>query len=1044
MAGITPTQKESEALLNEARHLIQALNAPGNAGMAKSIQERLQALQKSEAGWTIADGLLASGDTNARFFGALTLTVKIHQDWEYLGEEKVKDLLVHLINIFVLMVSRDEAAVAIRKFMSTLTTFFFKPEAPWTHCIRHVAMSVASGKYLSEDQCEQESFEKLALPSLSYERMLPLLSFSTTLAEESSRYALNEELRDRLGPNLKDALSLIEFVLEQVSNFNGDVNQPSLSEHLNKLAIEAMKSLNAWLIAIRGDRISLGDLSKAVAVPLNHSVQFLAVPELAEMAMELLAEILNSHAKLLGMEHLTAILQFLSGNFGEKYALALLNGDYDEDSMRFLDLLLRYATTEQMKLLTGELNEQKQRILLLLHTLFRGPGFVEIDDKASSLLLEYWTEAADDISDYIMQGDVEVSPDRVKGEFAQVITDCYDKLQYPDPSVLKEWDDDDVRNFNGFRRDFADFLLATYPLLGFELIEKLVERATSSMNSQIWEGFEVAIFCLGFLADSVADSPKVDKLLHTIFHSEIFDAICFNRFSIPMKPRQTLSDMIARYTAYFERNHELLPRVLNFLFNSLEAASCDQAASKSISFLCQNCRQALPMYVDDFINKLDQLHSNSSVNVTTLERVSEGIAAVVQAATSNTAQAACLIKLLGPLHQLAEQARLEAQSNQYDDALEKGIKVMRCTASIGKGFRAPDDAVIDLDAEAASLSANNFWTSDELGGTPQAYLIQILDILIGTFPSDGDIIEATCDVLKAGYTEHTPGPYVLPSQVTIRFIKAANVTSPRFPTIMGTASAFLASHSAHPSAVQNEATELIIHIYELINFMNAQPDQYDPEVAHSCIDFLNLMLPKYKAALFNLIHPPIPQHSPVIPTILTFTLAVLKRPDPLPLRSASAFWSAIFSLADLPAELQPGPDSSSVRHPNAAAAAANGAITQQGPHFFDTCLSSLGNILMYHVSGHCARSDLDHLCEVIKKFIFHYQGAARVHFGAALAVMDGNIAPGGAGGGGRVPEKAERERFLSSILTLRGARGTNRVVKDYWVACRGKGFAYAS
>ncbi|EGC44920.1 KapN [Histoplasma capsulatum var. duboisii H88] len=1042
MAGIPSAQKEIPSLLDESLQLIHVLNAPGNAGIARSIQERLQAIQKSEAGWAIADGLLASDDANARFFGALTLTVKIHQDWEHLGEEKAKRLLEHLINNFVSMVSRNEAAVAMRKFMSTLTTFFFKPGAPWTHCIRHVAISMASGKYLPEDQCEQESFEKLALYSLSYERMLPLLSFSTTLAEESSRYSLSQDLRARLGPNIRDAIYLIEFVLERVSNLHGAANQPQFSDHLNKLAIEAMKSFNAWLIAIRGDRVSLDDLPKVVAVPLNYSVQFLAVPELAEMAMELLAEILSSYAKLLGIEHLTAILQFLSGNFGEKYALALLNGDYDEDSMRFLDLLLRYATTVHTQLFTGELNEQQRRILFLLHTLFRGPGFAEVDDKASSLLLEYWTEAADDINDYIMQRGVDIFPNRVKGEFAQVVADCYDKLRYPDSSALKGWDDDDVRNFNGFRRDFADFLLATYSLLGFDLIEKLVERATSLMNTNIWDGFEVAIFCLGFLADSVADSSKVDKLLHTIFHSEIFDGICFNRISIPMKPRQTLSDMIARYTSYFERNHDLLPRVLNFLFNSLDAPSCDQAASKSISFLCQNCRQALPMYVDDFISKLDQLRSNSSVNVTTLERVSEGIAAVVQAATSNMARATCLVKLLIPLHQLAEQARVEAQAGQYDDALEKGIGVMRCTASIGKGFRAPDDAVIDLDTEAASESTDTFWTSDELGKTPQAYVIQILELLIGTFPTDGDIIEATCDILKAGYTERTPGPYVLPPQITIRFIKAASVNSPRFPTIMGTASAFLASHSAHPSAVQDEATELIIHAYELMNFVSAQPDQYDPEVAHSCIDFLNLMLPKYKTAFFNLIHAPTPQQSVVVPTILTFTLAVLKRHDPLPLRSASVFWSTLFSLTDLPVELQPGTGGSITGHP--AATPANGTIPQHGQHFFDTCLASLGNILMHHISGHCARSDLDHLCEVIKKFIFHYQGAARMHFGAALAGMDNSTAPGEPGGGGRVPEKAERERFLSSILSLRGARGTNRFVKDYWVTCRGKGFAYAS
>ncbi|EEH36902.2 hypothetical protein PAAG_07320 [Paracoccidioides lutzii Pb01] len=1046
MIGNPPAPKEVQGPLDEARQLVDALNAPGNAGLAKSIQERLQALQKSEAGWSIADGLLASDDTNARFFGALTLTIKIHQDWVNLGEAKAKDLLAHLINILILLITRDETSIIMRKFMTTLTTFFFKPGAPWTHCVRQIAMSVASGKYLLEDQCDQESFDKLALPSFSYERMLPLLSFSTTLAEESLRYTLYEDLRERLGANLRDAFYLVEFVLQQTSNLTAGANQVSLSEQLNQLAIEAMKSLNAWLIAVRGDRLSLDGLLAAVEVSLNYSVQFLTVPELSEMSMELLAEILNSHAKLLTSEHMAAILQFLSGNFGEKYSLALLKGDYEEDNMRFLDLLLRYATAQQIHLLTGELNEEDRRTLFLLHTLFRGPGFVEVDDKASTLLLEYWTEAVDDISDYVMQGEAEVEPGRITGEFAQVIADCYDKLRYPSPSVLTEWDDDDVRNFNGFRRDFADFLLSTYPLLGFGLIEKLVERATESINTQVWDSFEVAIFCLAFMADSVAESVKVDKLLFNIFRSEIFDGICFNRISIPMKPRQTLCDMIARYTVYFERNHYLLPRVLNFLFNSLDAQSCDQAASKSISFLCQNCRQALPMYVDDFINKFDQLRSSSAVNVTTLERVSEGIAAVVQAATSDTVKATYLIKLLMPLHQLAEQARQEIQYNQYDDALEKGIKAMRCTASIGKGFRAPpDDAVIDLDSEPPSPDAKNFWTDNELGQTPQAYIIQILDILIGTFPMDGDVIEAACDVLKAGYTEVTPGPYVLPPQVTIRFIKTASITSPRFPTIMATASAFLASHSANPSAVQSEATELIIHVYELMNFMKAQPTQYDPEVAHSCTDFLNLMLPKHKAALFNLIHPPTPQHSPVIPTILTFTMAVLKGPDPLPLRSASAFWSTLFSLPDLPPELQPGPGSSTVKHPAAATAVTPNDTIPPTAHFFDTCLSSLGKILMYQVSGHCARSDLDHLSEVIKKFVFHCQGAARVHFRTALEELGVNIAtPGGSVGIGRIPEKAERERFLSSIILQRGSKGTNRVVRDYWIACRGKGFEYAS
>lgn len=47
----------------------------------KSIQERLQEIQKLPQGWQIADGLVNANDTDLRFFGALTFTVKINQSW---------------------------------------------------------------------------------------------------------------------------------------------------------------------------------------------------------------------------------------------------------------------------------------------------------------------------------------------------------------------------------------------------------------------------------------------------------------------------------------------------------------------------------------------------------------------------------------------------------------------------------------------------------------------------------------------------------------------------------------------------------------------------------------------------------------------------------------------------------------------------------------------------------------------------------------------------------------------------------------------------
>src|SRR5207247_1427288 len=88
-----------------------------------------------------------------------------------------------------------------------------------------------------------------------------------------------------------------------------------------------------------------------------------------------------------------------------------------------------------------------------------------------------------------------------------------------------------------------------------------------------------------------------------------------------------------------------------------------------------------------------------------------------------------------------------------------------------------------------------------------------------------------------------------------------------------------------------------------------------------------------------------------------------------------AFWATLLTLPNPPPDFVPGSRSSD-------------PTTTPPLRFFDSCLSSLGEIVMRQVAGHCARSDLDHLSEVIRKFIFKHQGAARLHFGNALAAMN--------------------------------------------------------
>jgi hypothetical protein len=60
--------------------LVKSLYDPGNARKISQNEATLRVLQRSPQGWEIADALLKSNDEQVRFFGALTLTVKLNAD----------------------------------------------------------------------------------------------------------------------------------------------------------------------------------------------------------------------------------------------------------------------------------------------------------------------------------------------------------------------------------------------------------------------------------------------------------------------------------------------------------------------------------------------------------------------------------------------------------------------------------------------------------------------------------------------------------------------------------------------------------------------------------------------------------------------------------------------------------------------------------------------------------------------------------------------------------------------------------------------------
>lgn len=67
---------------NQLGQLVQQLYLAGSPQNVSRLENVLQRMQRSPQGWQLAEALLQSGDSQVRFFGALTFMIKIKLDWQ--------------------------------------------------------------------------------------------------------------------------------------------------------------------------------------------------------------------------------------------------------------------------------------------------------------------------------------------------------------------------------------------------------------------------------------------------------------------------------------------------------------------------------------------------------------------------------------------------------------------------------------------------------------------------------------------------------------------------------------------------------------------------------------------------------------------------------------------------------------------------------------------------------------------------------------------------------------------------------------------------
>ncbi|KAJ5485678.1 hypothetical protein N7539_005666 [Penicillium diatomitis] len=1020
--------------ISEARTLVTELYSPANQrqpARINEIQARLQDLQRGEYAWQIADALLTGPTTHHRFMGALTFTVKVNVSSQEVDQSMCAQVLRRLITHCVELVAQSEQVMVIRKLASSLVTLFRHSTCQAERVLWQVAASLAHGGYVDEHQAQTVDFGDTLLPTLDTQSVMALLFLSVALAETTSR--LDDEPVDLSGPALKRAMTntrdgfvLVQYVLGRMSEMGAGTLDDQVRQNL---ASETMGSWKAWLGVISSRSLPEGENIHALAISCGHTViQTLRLPGLNEIAASTLTSVIDSRRPAFDDASMWSLSQILADSVVKSHLTSLAEGDEAPESLAFVDLLVAFLSHLQLKLFDEPISPEHAKILVLAHDILKAPGYAVIDDPATPRILEFWNEIAERLLD-------EVDSDgskwhTIKTHLAQVVLGLFNKLLYPTAEDQAEWSDDERSEFNAFRHDVCDYLLSAYPILGVELVSVFQESATNCLQVGDWRGFEAAMFCLARLSEAVDENGHADQCLDAIFGSDAFSRLSAGGADdVPLKARQTMVDAFGKYESYFERRKPLLPGILNILFESLNFESCAQAASRSFLTLSKSCSRALTAELPVFLDQLDHFRTKPTATSSTMPKVLEGIAAIVQKLDSDEEKVQNLERMLTFFVQEANCAREEAAKLGQEFACIHGHLILSCIASIGRGLRSDADEVINIDSTAEQRNDDDhrslFWSSGP-GSHAQQLIMEAMRLLIVDFPVDNNMIDAACDILKAGYTERC-GLFVFPPSLTVDFIQSFPLGISGTDVIMGTASSFLASHSSHSMRIRDEALALMRHVAQLFVSMLDQPELYDPETANACIDFYTRLVPKYYALLFSLTDPlpALPsdsayQTSPAFAIPLHFALHALTRAEALPLRSAAAFWVTLIDLR--------GTSSEEII-----------ALDQ----VLNPFISPLSQNLVHQISGQCARSDLAYLGDVLRRLLFKKQGLARPAIHHALAALESRNADD-SGSSSSLPSAQEKSRFLESLIVARSARQQFiEIVRTFWLKCRGMSYDYA-
>ncbi|KAI7787624.1 hypothetical protein LA080_014993 [Diaporthe eres] len=922
--------------LDEAESLILALYRPAPPEVISRTQDALQRLQRSQLGWQFAHGMLERPDDQVKFFGALTIIIKLNTESSALAEDDARQLLQSLIGWLVRSLADGSGALVIRKLASALVTFFIHFPHLWPGCVHHLLYCFDAGRAVPRDEAKNAPTSAL-LASLDETRLMAAIWFITVFVEEIAKTEMKSQ---KYGIRIRE---------------------------------ETIKCLQSWILYEQRLPASDDTLTKPLRNLIIPALECIQTEELTETTMELFIDILQNYSGFLRDEHYEALFALFESDWSRDRYMQLSSGDFDFAFTQYGILMIAFGDAKVQTLMEG-VDERSHRMLQRLCGLLNCSGILVTEDKIFVSALEFWATYVETLTDtvYMEEATAYSWLPFAMSQVMDAISHCYGKIQLVDHSTWSEMDSNDRAGWIEARKDVADFLLAVWTLKGKSIVSIFVDLLLQALPVRDWAQIEASLFCLGAISDCVGDSGDCDQDLHKVFSSELFQLVGPGpaRASIPPRLLQTSLSTIERFSDFFERHQQYLPAALELLFNVVgEDGVLGGSSSKSIMTLCSSCRSLLKDHVEGFLQHYRRIHG-LGIDSIAEERIMTGIASIVQAIPEEERRLGYLEDLIALLNndtqhclRLKEHPHLanepdmkswvetrlradilsqkHAPASVDEAALIIAERVLRSVASMAKGMQSLSEAPIELDAEEERVPQIN---NERLLGI-QNHIVTMVSQIHQAFGQSGEVTETICNIFRAGFSETEAGPFVFPPALVIQFFTQNGPNSPRIGTMISTMCSFVSSLSNRPRAQVLEClAALLPWVLGLLKAIS-EPDN-DPDLTQSGIDFLNRIMSRYPEALLQL------QPTSDLEFFFMFALRVLDGKEPLPKGSACDFWSAFVAIKS---------DDTSVQ------AGFSNALEHLGP--------LLTRSLVQNIGGNASRSELDKLSDPLKKLVVQHPRA---------------------------------------------------------------------